>query len=383
MAARSIASDTARPGPDSTARPEAAYEYMSVTQLMWRRFRKHRLARLGSMTLIVLYVLAILADFIAPYNAGTRLKGFKDVPPSRVHVRDESGRWRRPFVYDLERGRHPETFREIYTEVKTEIRPIAFWVQGDPYRFLGLIPADRHLFGSTGENSHIFLFGTDSVSRDLFSRTLAGARVSLFIGFAGVFIAFFLGCLIGGLSGYFGGLVDEGIQRLIDLMISVPALPLWITLSAAIPTDWSVEARFLAITVVLSLFGWPGLARVVRGKLLSLRDLDFVTAARIGGSSDLSTILTHLLPNFSSHLIVSITLAIPGMILGETALSFIGLGMQDPGVSWGVLLQETRNFAALAHHSWKLIPCLFIIVTVLMFNFVGDGLRDAADPYSL
>ena len=360
-----------------------AYEYTSVNQLMWRRFHKHRLARIGGAVLIVLYVLALLSDYLVPYDANTRLKGFRDVPPSRIRVRDESGTWRRPFIHGIERGRHPETFREIYTEVTEEIIPIEFFVRGDPYKFMGLYDSDRHLFGVSGENRYIFLFGTDSISRDLFSRTLKGARISLFIGFAGMLISFLLGCLIGGLSGYFGGVVDEIVQRFIDLMISIPTIPLWITLSAAIPTDWSVEATFLAITVVLSLFGWPGLARVVRGKLLSLRDLDFVTAAKIGGSSDLSTILTHLLPNFASYLIVSVTLAIPGMILGETALSFIGIGMQDPGVSWGVLLQETQNFAALAHHTWKLIPLLFIIVTVLMFNFLGDGLRDAADPYSL
>lgn len=359
------------------------YEYTSVTKLMWRRFHRHRLARIGGITLIALYALALLSDYISPYDSHTRLKGFKDVPPSRIRIRDENGTWQRPFIYGIERSRHPETFREIYTELTDEIVPIEFFVRGDTYKFMGLVRSDHHLFGVSGENRHIFLFGTDSISRDLFSRTLKGARISLFIGFAGVFISFFLGCLIGGISGYFGGVVDEAVQRFIDLMISIPTLPLWITLSAAIPTDWSVEATFLAITVVLSLFAWAGLARVVRGKLLSLRDLDFVIAAKIGGSSDLSTILTHLLPNFASHLIVTITLSIPGMILGETALSFIGIGMQDPGVSWGVLLQETRNFAALAHHSWKLIPLLFIIVTVLMFNFVGDGLRDAADPYSL
>ncbi len=362
---------------------ESTYEYLSVTQLMWRRFHKHRLARLGGITLIILYTVAIFSDYLAPYDSSTRMKGFKDTPPSRIRIRDEEGNWRRPFIYGIERGRHPETFREIYTEDRSVILPIEFFVRSDPYKFMGLFPADHHLFGVSGEDRFIFLFGTDSFSRDLFSRTLKGGRISLLIGFAGVFIAFFLGCLIGGLSGYFSGVVDEGIQRLIDLMISIPTLPLWITLSAAIPITWSVEARFLAITLVLSLFGWPGLARVVRGKLLSLRDLDFVTAAKIGGSSDVNTILAHLLPNFASYLIVSITLAIPGMILGETALSFIGLGMIDPGVSWGVLLQETRNFASLAHNSWKLIPCLFIIVTVLMFNFVGDGLRDAADPYSL
>ena len=369
--------------PVGVAEFTSSYEYMSVTQLMVRRFRKHMLARIGGTILICLYTMAFLSDYISPYDANTRLKGFRDVPPTRVRIRDDKGDWRRPFIYRIERSRDPDTFREIYTEIKSEIIPIEFLVRSDPYKFMGIFPADHHLFGVSGDDNYIFLFGSDSVSRDLFSRTLKGARISLSIGFAGVLIAFVLGCLIGGISGYFGGVVDEGIQRVIDLMISIPALPLWITLSAAIPLDWSVEARFFAITVVLSLFGWPGLARTVRGKLLSLRDLDFVTAAKIGGSSDLETILTHLLPNFASYLIVSITLAIPGMILGETALSFIGLGMLDPGVSWGVLLQETQNFAALVHHTWKLIPLLFIIVTVLMFNFVGDGLRDASDPYSL
>ena len=350
---------------------------MSRAKLTRRRFRRHRLARIGLAVLALLYLVAIFADFIAPYRPDTRLKGFKDMGPSAIHFDGL-----RPFVYARERSFHPKTFREIYSENTDEAHFIHFFVRGENYDVLGLVKLDLHFFG-VSDDANITLFGTDGVSRDLFSRTVIAARVSLFVGLVGVILSFVLGCLIGGVSGYFGGIVDEIIQRIIDLLIAIPTLPLWMALSAAIPRKWSVEQRFFAITIVLSIVGWTGLARVVRGKLLSLRDLDFVTAARLSGGSDIYLITRHLLPNFASHLIVTITLAIPGMILGETALSFIGVGMQEPGVSWGVLLQDTMNFGALAHQPWKLIPGVFIVVTVLMFNFVGDGLRDAADPYSL
>ena len=363
----------------TTASAESV-EYMSRGKLISRRFRRHRLARIGIAVLIVLYTMAIFADFIAPYRAVTRLKGFKDMEPSPIHFGGSTGI--QPFVYARERSFHAKTFREVYTEVEDEQFLIQFFVRGEPYEVLGLFKLDLHLFG-TPDGANITLFGTDTVGRDLFSRTILAARVSLFVGLGGVLISFFLGCLIGGISGYFGGLIDEVIQRIIDLLVAIPTLPLWMALSAAIPVKWSVEQTYFAITVVLSVVGWTGLARVVRGKLLSLRDLDFVTASRLSGGSDLYVITRHLLPNFTSHLIVSLTLAIPGMILGETALSFIGLGMQEPGVSWGVLLQDTMNFGSLVHQPWKLIPGLFIVVTILMFNFVGDGLRDAADPYSL
>ena len=330
--------------------------------------------------LVVLYLIAIFADFVAPYRAGTRLKGFKDMGPSPIHFGGDTGF--QPFVYARDRGFHPKTFREIYTEIEDEPFVIQFFIRGESYKILGLIELDWHLFG-VSDGANIILFGTDIVGRDLLSRTLIAARVSLFIGLGGVAISFVLGCLIGGISGFFGGVIDEVIQRIIDLLIAIPTLPLWMALSAAIPRKWPVTQTYFAITIVLSIVGWTGLARVVRGKLLSLRDLDFVTASKLSGGSDLYVITRHLLPNFSSHHIVSLTLAIPGMILGETALSFIGLGMQEPGVSWGALLQDTMNFGALVHQPWKLIPGLFIVVTVLMFNFVGDGLRDAADPYSL
>ena len=356
-------------------------EYLSRGKLIRRRFWRHRLARLGLPVLVALYLMAIFADFIAPYPAHTRLKGFKDAPPSTIHFGVEKNIFQ-PYVYARKREFHPKTFREIYTE-ETDVKyPIHFFTRGEPYSILGLFKLDLHLFG-VDEDANITLFGTDAVSRDLFSRTVIAARVSLFVGLGGVAISFVLGCLIGGVSGYAGGIVDEAIQRIIDLLIAIPTLPLWMVLSAAIPREWPVEHTFFAITIVLSIVGWTGLARVVRGKLLSLRDLDFVVASKLCGGSDLYIINRHLLPNFASHLIVTLTLAIPGMILGETALSFIGIGMLEPGVSWGVLLQDTMNFGALVHQPWKLMPGLFIIVTVLMFNFVGDGLRDAADPYSL
>lgn len=360
---------------------DASIEYMSRGKLIRLRFWRHRLARLGLPVLSALYLMAIFADFIAPFPADARLKGFKDAPPSVIRFGVDGNSFQ-PYVYARKRSFHPKTFREVYTEEEDEKFPIHFFVRGEPYKILGLFELDLHLFG-VDEGANITLFGTDSVSRDLFSRTVIAARVSLFVGLGGVAISFVLGCLIGGISGYIGGIVDEIIQRVIDLLIAIPTLPLWMALSAAIPREWPVSHTYFAITIVLSIVGWTGLARVVRGKLLSLRDLDFVVASKLSGGSDLYIITRHLLPNFASHLIVSLTLAIPVMILGETALSFIGLGMQEPGVSWGVLLQDTMNFGALVHQPWKLIPAVFIIVTVLMFNFVGDGLRDAADPYSL
>ena len=352
------------------------------SQLIWWRFRRHKLAIIGTSVLGVLYVLAILCEFFSPYLVGRRHDGYEYAPPTRVRIVGPEGELRAPFVYGITKERHPITLRYQFAEDQSRIYPVSLFVRGNAYKLWGRFQADLHLFGTRDPEGKVFLFGTDKLGRDLFSRILYGGRISLSIGLVGVFLTFILGLLIGGASGFFGGVVDEGIQRLIELLRSIPTIPLWMALSAALPRDWPVTRIYFGITILLSIVGWTGLARVVRGKLLSLRDEDFVTAARLAGSSEWRLITRHLLPSFTSHIIVSLTLSIPGMILGETSLSFLGLGLQPPAVSWGVLLRDAQQVVQVAHHPWLLIPCLFVIVTVLMFNFLGDGLRDAADPYA-
>ena len=282
----------------------------------------------------------------------------------------------------MEKHRDPETWEIGYTEDTSERYPIRLFTEGASYKLWSLSPMDRHLFG-VEEPGSIFLFGTDKLGRDLFSRTVYAARISLSIGLVGVAVSFVLGCILGDLSGYFGSKTDLAIQRIIEIFMSLPHIPLWIALAAALPRDWSVIKTYFAITVILSLVGWTTLARVVRGKLISLREEDFVLAARISGMRSGSIILRHLLPSFMSYLVVNITLAVPSMILGETALSFLGLGIRPPAVSWGALLKAAQQVNVVAMYPWLLIPGLLVIVTVLAFNFLGDGLRDAADPYRI
>jgi peptide/nickel transport system permease protein len=294
---------------------------------------------------------------------------------------DEQGNFHLPFIYDRVSKLNETTYTYSFVEDTSQRFSIQFFVHGEPYQLLGFIPMDIHLFG-TAAKGPVFLMGADNLGRDVFSRIVFGARVSLFIGLGGVMISFFLGILLGGISGFFGGTVDLLIQRLIEFIISVPQIPLWMGLSAAIPINWNGIQKFLAITLILSLVGWTGLARVVRGKIISLREEDYVTAARISSASDMAIIFRHLLPGFTSYLIVSITISIPGMILGETTLSFLGLGITAPNVSWGALLQQAQDVTVLGHYPWLLYPCAAIILAVVLFNFLGDGLRDAADPYS-
>ncbi len=359
---------------------EERYYLASQWQLMWQKFRRHKLAMIGGVVLLVLYLSAIFADFVAPYPKEIRFEKFGYHPPTPVRLFDEDGKFRAPFVYGTSKERDMETLEAIYTVDTSAVYPIRFLVQGVPYSVLGLFKTGIRLFG-VEETGVIFLFGTDSLGRDLFSRVVHGARLSLSIGLVGVGLSFIIGVTLGGISGYFGGVVDTIIQRAIEFLISIPTIPLWIALGAALPKDWSVVQVYFGIVIILSLVGWGGLARVVRGKFLELRELDFVLAARTSGVSEWSIIRVHLVPNFASYLIVDLTLAIPAMILGETALSFLGLGLRSPAVSWGVLLEKAQNIASVAIYWWTLVPAVFVVITVMAFNFLGDGLRDAADPY--
>jgi peptide/nickel transport system permease protein len=346
---------------------------------MGRKLRKHKLAMVSLFVLVLFYMLAFFCEFFSPYNKEMRFGDLFYTPPQRIHLFHE-GRLSRPFVYGLNVESDAVTWQRTYIEDKTVRYPITFFTRGVPYRLWGLIPSDIHLFGTSGRGS-LFLFGSDRLGRDLFSRQLYAARISLTIGLIGVAFSFILGCLLGGVSGYYGGTVDSVVQRIIEFLICIPTIPLWMSLSAALPADWSSIKTYFGITIILSFVGWCGLARVVRGKVLELRGEDFVMAAKIAGTHQGGILVRHLLPSFLSYLIVHLTLSIPGMILGETALSFLGLGIRPPAVSWGALLQDAMNVQTVALNPWLLTTGVWVIVTSLAFNFLGDGLRDAADPY--
>jgi len=344
--------------------------------LMWRKFRKHKLAMVGTSVVALFYIIAIFSEAIAPQDPLKRNTDYIHVPPQKVHWVGPYGFG--PFVYSLQLTEDPVTWKKIYQEDTSIILPVSFFVRGDSYKLWGLIPGDVHLFGAQGP---LFLLGTDESGRDMLSRVIYGIRVSMSIGLVGVAFTFLLGSFLGAVSGYYGGPIDFVIQRVIEFILSMPAIPLWMTLSAALPKDWPPTRVYFMISIILSLVGWCGLARVVRGKMLELREEDYIAAAKLAGASDMSIIFSHMLPGFISYLIVNITLSIPSMILAETSLSFLGVGLRPPAISLGVLLQQSQNVRTIALQPWLMVPGIVIFIIVLAFNFMGDGLRDAADPY--
>ena len=353
----------------------------SQLQLTWWRFRRHRLAVWSGVVVALFYLVAIFADFLATVDPHDTDAKRSYIPPTSIHWFDD-GRFA-PHVYGLKGVRDPRTFKVVYTPDPNEKRFLGLFVRGYGYNLFGFIPAERHLLGVTNGRAQdgLFLLGTDLLGRDVWSRLLLASRTSLTIGLAGVAMSLFLGVLLGGVSGLYGGWVDVVIQRVIEILRSIPTIPLWMGLAAALPSTWSVTQVYLAITLIISLIGWTELARVVRGRFLAMREEDFITAAELAGASRLRIIFRHMVPSFLSHIIAAVSLALPAMIISETTLSFLGLGLRPPAISWGVLLQDAQNLQALAVAPWLLVTAVPVIIVILAFNFLGDGLRDAADPY--
>ena len=350
-------------------------------KLVWWKFRKHKIALISGIILILIYLVAILADFLAPFDPTLTNSVYLHAPPQKINIdfsRQDTWIYANGYTSTVD----PIALRRTFVVDPTQIVPLKFFVKGWPYKLLGLIKTDLHFIGPADPTQPVYLLGADRLGRDLLSRMIMGTRVSMSIGLIGVLLSLVLGIFLGGISGYYGGSWDQLIQRLIDFLRSIPSIPLWMGLAAAMPLQWPPQTVYFAITVILSLIGWTSLARVVRGRFISLREEDFVTAARLDGASQWRVIFRHMLPAFTSHIIASITLAIPGMILSETSLSFLGLGLREPVVSWGVLLQDAQDIRSIATAPWLLVPAIAVVISVLALNFLGDGLRDAADPYT-
>ncbi|UXN66696.1 ABC transporter permease (plasmid) [Phyllobacterium sp. A18/5-2] len=358
---------------------QAKIHLASQTRLMWWKFKRHKVALASGIFLLLLYGMIIIAEFLAPYNLHTRNVDFIHSPPQRVHFFHE-GRLVGPFVYGRTMQLDIDSLKRNYTDNKNDVQPIRFLCRGDSYRFWGLVESNIHLV-CPAKDGQMFLLGTDRLGRDVLSRIIYGARISLTIGLIGITISFVLGIIIGGLAGYHGGLFDLLVQRVIEVLQSLPSLPLWMALAAVMPVTWSPILIYFGITIILGMLDWTGLARSVRSKLLALREEDYVLAAQLMGAKSGRIIGRHLVPGFMSHLIATATISIPGMILGETALSFLGLGLRPPITSWGILLTEARSVSVIAFYPWLLFPMIPVILVILAFNFLGDGLRDAADPY--
>jgi peptide/nickel transport system permease protein len=359
------------------------YKVLSEGQLRWRKFLKHRVAIVAAIILIILYIVVIFADFFTPYGMLTNHTDYLYAPPQITKIRfiDSEGKFHiRPFMYRQIQERDSKTLRFIYKDDINQIDFIKFFVHGEEYNMLGFIKSDIHLFGA--DEGKIFLLGTDIIGRDMLTRIIFGGRISLSIGIIGVIILVILGTIIGTISGYFGGWLDNIIQRIIEIIRTIPQIALWMALAAIIPKEWPSTYVYLGIVIIFGFISWTGLARELRGKVLAIRKSDYIYAAEITGASAGRIIFKHIIPNVSSHIIVIATLSIPMMIIGEAALSFLGLGIKPPMTSWGLLLTKLREVPALKHYPWLIIPAGFIVISVLCYNFVGDALRDVSDPYS-
>ncbi|HEU5475930.1 MAG TPA: ABC transporter permease [Actinophytocola sp.] len=366
----------------TAAQDEERISVASQRQLIWWRFRKHKLAMVGAIVVLLFYLVALFADFLSTSDPHASEGQRSLMPPQQVHWFDGGFS---PHVYAVRGERDPITLQRTYVVDPTQKIPVTLFAKGYEYEFLGLFTTDIHLIGTEGARAEdtLFLFGTDQQGRDIFSRLIHATRTSMLIGLAGVALSILLGVVLGGISGYYGGAADTVIQRTIEILRSIPTIPLWMGLAAAMPKDWSVNQVYFALTLILSVIGWTELGRVVRGRMMQIRSEDFVTAAELVGGRPRRIIFKHMVPLFASHIIAATTLALPLMIVAETSLSFLGLGLRPPAISWGVMLQQAQNVQAVALYPWMLLPVLPVVAVILAFNFLGDGLRDAADPYDL